>query len=149
MRKLMMIAAVTTVAFAGAVKAENDVVKKSFATEANTLVTTNYITLGAKYYRDINKIVVKNNGANTATINLDICDRTVEDTDYSDAVFTDLATYVIATTASTNSFPVRAGSYGSTTNVALYQAMELRAIITLSATNATQANIDFNVYGSR
>lgn len=146
MKKLIMLMAVIAAIVLGGY-AENVVTERSIATVADTTVTTNYIYLTRSTdARGIEKIVVKNNGANTASINMDIAD-IPDGNGVTDAVFTDLATYSLATTASTNDFPVRAGAWG--TNPAPYLAMALRVICTLNATNATQANIDYYIYGDK
>jgi len=148
MHKMMIIAALVA-ATAGSLMAEQIVKVESIATVADTTVTTNYIdiadfTIG---YRDIDKIVVKNNGAATATSVITICDEPAAGAAY--AVFTPLATYAVATGASTNDFPLRAGSYGSTSNYVQYSARRLRVITTLASTNAVQANNDFYIYGRK
>ena len=149
MRKLTTLAAILA-ATTLSLLAENPVAAASFLSQPDTTVTTNYLDL-ADYsigYREITKVVAKNNGAQTATSVVAICDEPASG--LANAAFTALATYALATSTHTNDFPLRAGAYGSINSSAVpYSARKLRVITTLAATNTVQAAVDFYIYGRK
>ena len=149
MRKLTTLAALLA-ATTLSLRAENPVAADSFMSQPDTTVTTNYINL-ADYsigYREITKVVEKNNGVQTATSVVAICDEPASGP--ANAAITALATYATAANTHTNDFPLRAGAYGSVNSSAVpYSARKLRVVTTLAATNTVQAAVDFYIYGRK
>jgi len=148
MKRLMtMVAIALTVALTGsafAATGDRVVTKYSVATSADTLVFTNTITLAyGSVYRAIERVQVVNNSTSTLTSSV----VTLAD----NGVFSTFATYALATTVSTNDYPLRAGVWVdvSTTNTppTMFVTQKLRVITTLAATNAVVSSIDFVIFG--
>lgn len=146
MKKLMMI--VTAMVIASGAFGQNKVVTKaSFLTLADRTVTTNYIDLAGGGYRSIDKVVVVNNGAlgNLSSV------ATIVDEPSPGSSRANYTTFTTLTAAAGNAsvtYPTRyeIGDVPVTTNSVPYFASKLRVINTLSATNATQAYLDFYIY---
>ena len=140
MKKLMMTLMVIAIAMTVTpAKADNVVTEKAIGPALDLLVSTNTVALNiSDTYRAIERIQAKNDASGTATIVVSVSDG---------GVFITLGTYTLTTGTSTNHYPLRAGSYGTTSNAVPYLAQKLRFITTLGVTNTVAKPVTCRIYG--
>lgn len=133
-----MIVALAMIGLAVGVYAEGSYVTGSIVTAANKTVFTNIVTLAADAnYKDVYKLVFLNNSSETGTVVVATSDN---------GVFTQVASVALNPAASSVTYPVVAGTYGTSTNMQLFAASKLRLITTLNATNAVVSTIKYAVF---
>jgi len=150
MKKLMTAVAVMLTAVG--VMADPGTVAGSVTIAANKTVFTNVVDFGgANGYKQLEKMVFLNNGAETATIVVAAQDDVGKDRDAS--VFTTISTLTVTTGANSVTYPTRTANEvttmtGNTNTMAKifpYAVGKLRILTTMAASNAP-STIAYSVY---